>query len=89
MFALTLIIAAVLAAIRIAGHTSEAYQAIAHLFVGGLFAAAWVEYRCTWADGGLWGQDRATRGAMHKLYLALALSVVEVACALWFKFGAS
>jgi hypothetical protein len=37
-----LIIAAALAAIRIAGHQSEAFQAVAHLYVGGLFTAAYI-----------------------------------------------
>ncbi len=38
-----LIIAGVLAAIRIAGHKSEAFQAFAHLYVGGLFTASYLK----------------------------------------------
>lgn len=83
------IVALVLAVMRIAGHTSEAYQAVAHLFVGGLFAAGWMEYQFTWDAGGLWGSNQATSGAMKKIWLGIVLSLIEVACALWFKFGAS
>jgi hypothetical protein len=74
-----LIVAIVLGALRIGGHTSEAYQAVAHLFVGGLFAAGYVKYQYTWTNGG--------QIAMNKIWLGVALSVLEVACALWFKFG--
>jgi hypothetical protein len=62
-----------LSVIRITGHKSEAFQAFAHLFVGGLFV------------GGFWGVfgsnpkyqkfDRRTlRG------LALILTIVEIIC---------
>jgi FtsH-binding integral membrane protein len=77
------VIAFVLAALRVAGHKSEAFQAVAHLFVGGLFAAGWVEYGFTWTgikcDGG--------KSAMRKIWLGVALSLVEVGCFLWFKFA--
>jgi hypothetical protein len=80
------IVAFVLAALRIAGHKSQTFQAVAHLFVGGLFTAAWWQYGETWADGGLWGQSAAVAPAMRKFYLAIGLSVIELACALWFRF---
>ncbi len=41
--AINLIIASVLAAIRIAGHKSEVFQAVAHLYVGGLFTASYLK----------------------------------------------
>ncbi len=66
------IIAVALAAARIAGANSAAFQAISHLFVGGLLASAVTEYRFTWIEGG--------KGAMHKAYLAGGLSIVEVVC---------
>ncbi len=40
-----MIIVAVLATLRITGEKSEAFQAIAHLYVGGLFAWSVCEYR--------------------------------------------
>lgn len=75
------VVAFILAVLRIAGHKSEAFQAVAHLFVGGLFTAAWWQYRETWTEGG--------KAAMHKSYLAIGLSLIELACALWFRFGAT
>lgn len=36
-------IAIVLAVIRIRGYKSQTFQAIAHLFVGGLFTASWLQ----------------------------------------------
>lgn len=78
-YTLLVVATIILAALRIAGVTHEAYQAVAHLFVGGLFAAGYVDYSYTWTEGGWSG--------MRLIYLGIALSVVEVACALWFKFG--
>jgi hypothetical protein len=60
-----LAVALALGAIRVAGHTSPAFQAAAHLFVGVLFGA-WFMGRERW---NAW-----------LLYLALALSVLELAC---------
>lgn len=57
-----------IAAIRIAGHKSEAFQAVAHLWVGGLSGA--------YLAGRLEGPNRMRLcGA-----LVVALSMVEVAC---------
>ncbi len=56
--------AVALAGIRILGDRSSAFQAVAHLFVGGLFGA--------WLEGG--------RSARPLLWTALLLSVVELAC---------
>jgi hypothetical protein len=78
---LLLTIAIVLSMLRIGGHTSETYQAAAHLFVGGLFAAGYMQYRYTWTEGG--------RDAMRKILLAIGLTAVEVACFLWFRFSTS
>ncbi len=57
------VIAIILAAIRIGGVTHIAYQAAAHLFVGGLIAAGVVKGR---------------RAGRYEIALAVALSVVEV-----------
>ncbi len=65
-----LIIAFILAAVRIAGHKSEAFQAVAHVFVSYLFTAAYYEYRATWTEGG--------KAAMQKAYIAIGLSIVEI-----------
>ena len=79
-------VAFLLAAIRIAGHKSEAYQAVAHLFVGGLFVAGW-----GWAVAfgrSIWNRDDCPDVDATAVYfiLAVALSVVELLCFLWFKF---
>lgn len=63
------IVSVALAALRIGGFTSSAFQAVAHLWVGGLVGA--------WLAG-----DRPSR-----LWLALMLSAVEVACFLVERFG--
>ena len=65
-------IAVVMACVRIVGHKSEVFQAFAHLFVGMLLASGWTEYRFTWATGG--------HGAMAKVYIASAVSLVELGC---------
>lgn len=52
------------AILRIAGLRSEAFQALAHLYVGGLLGAYF--------------QDR--QGAKDCLVVAIVLSVVELAC---------
>jgi hypothetical protein len=71
------LIAIALAAIRIAGHKSEAFQAVAHLFIGWLIGAG-VYQRATWTEG------RSV--AMQKIWLAIGLSVVEVICFLIGRF---
>ena len=73
-----IIIALILAALRIAGVTHEAYQAVAHLFVGGLFAAGWVQ------GFGAHDYDEERR-AMWKFGIALALTAVEVWCFVAFR----
>jgi MFS family permease len=64
-------IAFVLAALRVAGHKSQSFQAVAHLFVGGLLTEWWV--------GSLsWRYS-------HTFWIAVSLSIVELACFLWFR----
>jgi len=73
--------AIVIAGVRIAGHTSQTYQAAAHLFVGGLFAAAFVQWRM--------GTKLGSRvDAYRNLAIAVVLTIVEVGCFLWFRFFA-
>lgn len=76
-----ILIAIALAALRIAGHKSEAFQAVAHLFVGWLLAG--------WYFNSAWGSRDGMAEDRSGLYLGLAivLSIIEVACALWFKFS--
>jgi hypothetical protein len=75
---LAILIAVALAALRIAGHKSEAFQAVAHLFVGGLLTYGW----------------EVDKSRFHpktwelSAWLAVSLSAVEVACFLWSHFGA-
>lgn len=71
-------IALVIAGLRIVGFTHESYQAAAHLFVGGLVGAWIVQRNAT--------DLRNVLLANTNLFMAFALSVVEVACFLWFRF---
>jgi hypothetical protein len=77
--ALLLVAAAVLAGLRICGFQDQIFQAVAHLFVGGLFAAGYVQ-RMQARD------QRDQRSASRKLWLALWLSLVELVCFLVFKY---
>lgn len=86
MMLLLYIIAGVLAVIRISGHTSETYQAAAHLFVGGLIAAAYINWNLPNVDIASISNLRSI--AKHYAWMATGLSIVEVACFLWFRFGA-
>jgi hypothetical protein len=61
----TIPIALALVALRLLGHKDQAFQAAAHLFVGGLFAAWWT--------------TRPAPASRWNLGLAVALSLVEVA----------
>jgi Na+/proline symporter len=81
------IIAFVLAALRIAGHRSEAYQAAAHLFVGGLIAAAFVQIRLSQRINEARLASEVNKSARRNFWLAVALSVVEVACFIAFRLG--
>jgi hypothetical protein len=70
-------IAIALAALRVGGHRSEAFQATAHLFVGGLLAYGWSVDKSrlppsTW---------------QLSAWLAVLLTAVEVACFLWFNLS--
>lgn len=53
------------------------------MFVGGLLAAAWIEYRVTLIDE----LDDLFEPATKKLAVAIVLTVVEVLCFVWFRFG--
>lgn len=68
-----ILIAVVLSGLRVAGHTSETYQAAAHLYVGALLGSAWSQ--------GPWEPERATT----KYWIAGVLIFVEVTCFLTFK----
>jgi len=76
-----LLIALVLAVLRIAGHKSEAFQAIAHMYVGGLFAWSVSEYRIT--------KNKSLDAAIEAIsifVIAVVLSLIELTVALWQRF---
>jgi len=52
---------------RIAGYKSEAFQAIAHIYIGGLFSAYIVFYVCRYK-------------AVDILISAITLSLIELGC---------
>ena len=62
-----------LAVVRIAGHKSIAFQAVAHLFTGVLFGAYFGSPGAWW-----WPGKYATEKVA--LVVAVVLSVVELAC---------
>ncbi len=74
-------IASVLAGIRIAGHKSEAFQAIAHLYVGGLFA--WSICR----HGFIKKTDAVDLESAVLFSIGVAVSLIELAVALWQRFA--
>lgn len=73
-----IVISLAIAGLRIGGITHIAYQAAAHLFVGGMIGAAVALYRWTAYDAG-------RREFWFPIYLALFLSAVEVACFFAFR----
>lgn len=90
LFAVTSI---ALACMRLAGHTGAAYQAIAHMVVGGFFLCAWY----CWQESRTYSIGRDTinhvspNRTLSKLYredaiafivLAVALTLVEIYAAL-------
>jgi hypothetical protein len=77
-------IAFILAVLRIAGHKSPTFQAVAHLFVGGLFTAAYMKWKVS-NDG---PPDYALL-SVQWLGLAVVLSLIELACFIWFRFQGS
>ena len=76
-------IAVVLAALRIMGHKAQAFQAVAHLFVGGLFAAAYVRWDSIESEG---DEERYSPLVYENLIIAIVLSLIELGCAIGFKF---
>jgi len=77
-------IAVVLAVVRIMGHKSEAFQAVAHLFVGGLFASAWLQFSEINTEK---SSIRHPPLARENLILAVLLSLIELGCFLWHRFS--
>jgi 1,4-dihydroxy-2-naphthoate octaprenyltransferase len=70
---LIVLIAVVLGGLRIVGVKHEAFQAVAHLYVGFLFGVG----AATYVEG------NTDRGC---LWLAIGLSVLELVCFLVFRF---
>lgn len=77
--ALLVLFSLLLAGLRIGGVTDQTFQAVAHLWVGGLVGFGSAEHYYTW---GSW--EHVRRGPMLKIALAVALSVVELVCFLTF-----
>jgi hypothetical protein len=73
--AILILVSIVLAVMRIGGVKGESFQAVAHLWVGGLFASGGTEHYYTWGTG--------TGSSMVKIELAVVLSLVELACFLF------
>lgn len=72
-------IAILLGVLRATGITHPAFQAVAHLFVGGLLGAWLVQRK----------PDNLREAVMANinLWTAVALSVLELVCFLYFKFA--
>ncbi len=69
-----IVTAALLGILRICGHTSIPFQAVAHCFVGAMLMG--------------WIIDRSCKRSLYK-WLTISLSVLEVACAVYFRLIAS
>lgn len=76
-------IAVALATLRIMGHKSQAFQAVAHLFVGGLFAAAYVRFDSIESET---DESKYAPLVYENLTIAVVLSLIELGCFLWQKF---
>lgn len=70
-------VAVVLAAMRIAGQKSPTFQAVAHIYVTGLFVGWWLRFDLAETEG---QAERWAPQARVNLALAVGLTVVEVAC---------
>ena len=79
-----------LGGIRVLGVTHQFFQAITLVWVGMLIMAWLMPYILT--NGTMWHQDHDMREAGRFGRLAgwtlVWLTVLEVGCALWFRFGA-
>lgn len=83
-------IAIILAGCRILGETSEVFQAVAHLFVGGCFTAGYIEFDRERTEKFVAVLVEVRRYLSYPAtQLAIVLSLIELACFLWFKFGAA
>jgi hypothetical protein len=69
-----MIVSVVLGVMRVAGIKHSAFQAFAHLFVGGLFASGYTELQFAFLS----------RNAMFRIKVATALSILELVCAIVF-----
>lgn len=70
-------IAVALAFIRIAGHKSPSFQAVAHLCVGGFYTASFVQFLATESPSQAY---RLGRKSAQNAVIAVVLTVVEVIC---------
>jgi hypothetical protein len=83
---LNITIAVVLGAMRLGGMDDKVFQAIAHVYIGGLFVYGWVEHPAGieyWSD---YSVKQLTKRKKHFFWLAVSLTLLEVAAFLLFKF---
>lgn len=76
-----------LGAMRLLGVTSVVFQAIAHVYVGGLFVYGWQPVPQTVMLTSNCNATLITKNRHWFLWLAIALTVVEVFAAVAFKHG--
>lgn len=69
---INVIIAIVLGTLRIIGVKHIAFQAIAHLYVGGLFTAGY----CNWSSA----YTESRKASRLYLFLGIFLSILELTC---------
>lgn len=94
---IAILISVILGAMRIAGHTSIPFQAIAHCWVGYLIGA-WIVGIAIDKAVDYWRPHEETLEGQIKTdvmrvvrtcnrcgWLALGLTILEVACAVWFR----
>jgi len=75
------VICLVLGLLRILGMTNESFQAVAHLFVGGLFTAWGFTWRCC--------DHRQEVDSVYYLVMGVGLTLLEINCAIFFKVFAA
>lgn len=71
-----ILIAAILATLRVLGHHDETFQAVAHLFTGGMIGAGAV-HLWEWVNT---FDELHLSGAKVCLGLAVVISLIELAC---------
>lgn len=79
-FAVNSVVCLFLGGMRLLGVKSVVFQAIAHVYVGGLFVYGW-------QDDYPFEPPMGEKPRKYSLWLAIALTVVEVIAFVGFKYG--